>query len=37
MKDVTPNKNQVLVASHFQYMIEIIFKVIIPDWPLGKT
>ena len=31
------NKNPVLVARHFQYRVEIFFKVIILDGPLGKT
>ena len=33
----TLNKNPVLVARHFQYKIEIFFKVIVLDGPLGKT
>ena len=31
------NKNPVLVARHFQYRVEIFFKVIVLDGPLGKT
>ena len=33
----TLNKNPVLVARHFQYRVEIFFKVIVLDGPLGKT
>ena len=33
----TLNKNPVLVARHFQYKVEIFFKVIVLDGPLGKT
>ena len=33
----TLNKNLVLVTRHFQYRVEILFKVIILDGPLGKT
>ena len=33
----TLNKNPVLVAGHFQYRVEIFFKVIVLDGPLGKT
>ena len=33
----TLNKNPVLVARHFQYSIEIFFKVIALDGPLSKT
>ena len=33
----TLNKNPVLVARHFQYRVEIFFKVIVLDWSLGKT
>ena len=33
----TLNKNPVLVARHFQYRIEMFFKVFILDGPLGKT
>ena len=33
----TLNKNPVLVAGHFQYRVEIFFKVILLDGPLGKT
>ena len=33
----TLNKNQVLVAKHFQYRIEMFFKVIVLDGLLGKT
>ena len=31
------NNNQVLVARHFQYKVEVFFKQIIIDGPLGKT
>ena len=31
------NNNPVLVARHFQYKIEVFFKKIIIDGPLGKT
>ena len=31
------NNNLVLVASHFQYKVEIFFKEIILDSPMGKT
>ena len=31
------NNNPVLVARHFQYKVEVLFKVIIIDGPLGKT
>ena len=37
MKDVTLNKNLVLVARYFQYRVERFFKVIVLDGPLGKT
>ena len=33
----TLNKNPVLVARHFQYRVEIFFKVIVLHGPLGKT
>ena len=33
----TLNKNRVLVAKHFQYGIEMFFKVIVLDGLLGKT
>ena len=33
----TLNKNPVLVARHFQYRVEIFFKTIVLDGPLGKT
>ena len=33
----TLNKNPVLVARHFQYRVEIFFKVIVLDGPLNKT
>ena len=33
----TLNKNPVLVARHFQYRVEIFFKVIVLDGSLGKT
>ena len=33
----TLSKNRVLVAKHFQYRIEMFFKVIVLDGPLGKT
>ena len=33
----TLNKNPVLVARHFQYRVEIFFKVIVLNGPLGKT
>ena len=33
----TLNKNPVLVARDFQYRVEIFFKVIVLDGPLGKT
>ena len=33
----TLNKNPVLVARHFQYRVEIFFKAIVLDGPLGKT
>ena len=33
----TLNKNPVLVARHFQYRVEMFFKVIVLDGPLGKT
>lgn len=35
--DVTLNGNPVLVARHFQYRVEIIFKIVVLDGPLGKT
>ena len=31
------NNNPVLVARHFQYRVEVLFKEIILDGPLGKT
>ena len=31
------NNNQVLVARHFQYKVEVFFKQIIIDGPLGKA
>ena len=33
----TLNKNPVLVVRHFQYRVELFFKTIILDGPLGKT
>ena len=33
----TLNKNPVLVARHFQYEVEMFFKIILLDGPLGKT
>ena len=33
----TLNKNPILVARHFQYRVEMFFKVIFLDGPLGKT
>ena len=33
----TVNKNPVLVVRHFQYRVEIFFKTIILNGPLGKT
>ena len=33
----TLNKNPVLVARHFQYRVEILFKIIVLHGPLGKT
>ena len=33
----TLNKNPVLVARHFQYRVEIFFKVIVLDGQLNKT
>ena len=33
----TLNRNPVLVARHFQYRVEMLFKVIALDGPLGKT
>ena len=33
----TLNKNPVLVARHFQYRVEMFFKVVVLDGPLGKT
>lgn len=33
----TLNKNLVLVASHFQYWVEVFFKDIVRDGPLGRT
>ena len=31
------NNNLVLVARHFQYKVEVFFKKMIVDGPLGKT
>ena len=31
------NENQVLVARHFQYKVQVFFKELILDGPLGKT
>ena len=31
------NSNPVLVAKHFQYRVEVLFKKVIVDGPLGKT
>ena len=31
------NRNPVLVARHFQYRVEMFFKIIVLDGPLGKT
>ena len=33
----TLNKNPVLVARHFQYRVDMFFKVIVVDGPFGKT
>ena len=33
----TLNENPVLVVRHFQYRIEMFFKVIVLTGPLGKT
>ena len=33
----TLNKNPVLVVRHFQYRVEMFFKIIVFDGPLGKT
>ena len=33
----TLNKNPVLVARHFQYRVEMFFKIIVLDGLLGKT
>ena len=33
----TLNKNPVLIAKHFQYRVEMFFKVIVLDGPLGKN
>ena len=33
----TLNKNPVLVVRHFQYRVEMFFKIIVLDGPLGKT
>ena len=30
------NQNPVLLAKHFQYRIEVLFKIIVIDGPLGK-
>ena len=31
------NSNPILVARHFQYRVEVFFKEIVVDGPLGKT
>ena len=31
------NDNPVLVARHFQYKVQVFFKEIVLDGPLGKT
>ena len=31
------NNNPVLVVGHFKYLVEIFFKDIVLDGPLGKT
>ena len=31
------NLNPVVLARHFQYRVEVFFKVIITDGPLGKV
>ena len=31
------NKNPVIVARHFQYRVEMLFKVTVLDGPPGKT
>ena len=31
------NSNPVLVAKHFQYRVEVFFKEIVVDGPMGKT
>ena len=33
----TLNKNPVLVARHFQYRVEMFFKIVVLDGPLGKN
>ena len=33
----TLNKNPVLVARYFQYRVEMIFKAVVLDGPLGKA
>ena len=33
----TLNKNPVLVLRHFQYRVEMFFKIIVLDGSLGKT
>ena len=33
----TLNKNSVLVARYFQYRVEMIFKAVVLDGPLGKA
>ena len=33
----TLNKNNVLVARHFQYSVELFFRIIILNRPVGKT
>ena len=32
-----PNSNPALVVRHFQYRVEVLFKEIVADGPLGKT
>ena len=31
------NSNPVLIVRHFQYRVEVFFKEIVVDGPLGKT
>ena len=31
------NKNTVVVTKHFQYRVDLFFKVIVLNWLLGKT